>query len=277
MVLFIIGLGLNDEKDITLRGLEKIQSSTKIFLEAYTSILNTNVDFKQKLEDLYKKSIVIADRNMVESEAEQIYEPALDTNVCFLVVGDPVCATTHSDIILRARSIGVQVEIIHNASVMGAVGSCGLQLYNFGATVSIPFFDDNWKPTSFYEKIKYNEDGGMHTLCLLDIKVKEPDFDAMIKSGKTDVYLPPRYMTVNVCIEQLIEVEEMKKGGAYDKDETMCVGMARLGQDSQCIKAGTMTDLLKEDFGGPLHCFVICGEVHELEMEYLKTYMIKKE
>ena len=36
---------------------------------------------------------------------------------------------------------------------------------------------------------------GMHTLCLLDIKVKEPDFEKMAR-GKV-AYLPPRYMTVS--------------------------------------------------------------------------------
>ncbi len=66
--------------------------------------------------------------------------------------------------------VGVEVHVIHNASVMGAVASCGLQLYNFGYTVSIPFFNDEWRPTSFYERIRYNQEGGMHTLCLLDIK-----------------------------------------------------------------------------------------------------------
>lgn len=35
----------------------------------------------------------------------------------------------------------------------------------------------------------------MHTLCLLDIKVKEPDFAKMAR-GKI-AYLPPRYMTVS--------------------------------------------------------------------------------
>ena len=99
-------------------------------------------------------------------------------NVAMLVVGDPVCATTHTDMMIRAKEFGVKVELIHNASAMGAAGCCGLQLYNFGQTVSIPFFDDNWRPTSFYPKIKYNRGGGMHTLCLLDIKVKEPDFEA---------------------------------------------------------------------------------------------------
>ena len=30
---------------------------------------------------------------------------------------------------------------MHNTSVMGAVASCGLQLYQFGYTVSIPLFE----------------------------------------------------------------------------------------------------------------------------------------
>lgn len=41
------------------------------------------------------------------------------------------------------------------------------QLYSFGQTISIPFFRKDWKPDSFYDKIKYNAVGGMHTLCLL--------------------------------------------------------------------------------------------------------------
>jgi diphthine synthase len=56
---------------------------------------------------------------------------------------------------------------------MNAVGACGLQLYNFGQTVSLVFFTDTWKPDSFYDRIKENADLGMHTLVLLDIKVKE--------------------------------------------------------------------------------------------------------
>jgi len=82
-------------------------------------------------------------------------------------------ATTHTDIILRARSLDIPVRVIHNASIMNAVGACGLQLYNFGQTVSLVFFTETWKPDSFYDRIKENADLGMHTLVLLDIKVKE--------------------------------------------------------------------------------------------------------
>jgi len=270
MVLYVIGLGLGDEKDVTVRGLEAIKNSDKVFLECYTSILSVD---KTKLEAYYGKEIIIADRDFVECQAEEIYLPAKEGNVAMLVVGDPVCATTHTDIMIRAFELEIDVELIHNASVMGAAGSCGLQLYNCGQTISIPFFEENWRPTSFYQKIKYNRGGGMHTLCLLDIKVKEPDFDAM-KRGKT-VYLPPRYMSVNTASEQLIEAEEIEAGGAYSSSETLCVGMARLGQKDQCIIAGTLEELKDQDFGEPLHCMMICGEVHDLELQFLKKFMVE--
>jgi len=41
-------------------------------------------------------------------------------------------ATTHTDLQLRARQLGIPVRVVHNASVMNAVGTCGLQLYRFG-------------------------------------------------------------------------------------------------------------------------------------------------
>lgn len=68
----------------------------------------------------------------------------------------------------------MEVRIIHNASIMNAVASCGLSLYRFGETVSIPLFTEKWRPYSFYEKIAKNCANNLHTLLLLDIKTKEP-------------------------------------------------------------------------------------------------------
>ena len=82
-------------------------------------------------------------------------------------------ATTHSDILLRARAMNIPTQVIHNASIMNAIAACGLQLYNFGQAVSLVFFTDTWKPDSFYDRILENAQLGMHTLVLLDIKVKE--------------------------------------------------------------------------------------------------------
>ena len=38
-MLYLVGLGLADEKDITVQGLEIVQKAERVYLEAYTSIL----------------------------------------------------------------------------------------------------------------------------------------------------------------------------------------------------------------------------------------------
>ena len=84
------------------------------------------------------------------------------------------------------------------------MGCCGMMVYRFGEIISIPFFTEKWRPYSFYEKIKQNAERGLHTLALLDIKVKEPTLESLAR-GKKLVYMPPRYMSTKECAEQLIE------------------------------------------------------------------------
>lgn len=176
-MLYLIGLGLGDVTDITVKGLETVRKCDKIFLEAYTSLLlNSELE---TLEKYYDKQITIADREMVESESELILEPAQTQDVAFLVVGDPLGATTHTDIILRAVERGIDYRVIHNASIMNAVASTGLQLYHFGDTVSICFWKENWRPTSFVDKILQNLRNGLHVLCLLDIRVSYRPYEAV--------------------------------------------------------------------------------------------------
>lgn len=265
-MLYLIGLGLGDEKDITLAGLEAVKSCDRLFLEHYTSVLGVN---KEKLEKLYGKTIEIADRNMVESESDIIIGAAAKGDAALLVVGDPYCATTHTDFALRAKEKGIGLKVIHNASIMNAMGACGLQLYNFGRAVTVPFFTETWRPDSFYPKIAYNSKGGMHTLVLLDIKVKEPDYDALMKG--VERFHPPRFMTVNQALEQLVEIEE-RRGEGVLPPETKYVGLARVGQPTQKIVAGTYEELKDIDFGAPLHSVIIVSETHELEDEMLATF-----
>jgi diphthine synthase len=54
MVLYLVGLGLGDEKDITVRGLETVRKCSKIFLEHYTSVLGVD---KVRLEAFYGKEV----------------------------------------------------------------------------------------------------------------------------------------------------------------------------------------------------------------------------
>ncbi|XP_057782111.1 probable diphthine methyl ester synthase [Salvia miltiorrhiza] len=272
-MLYIIGLGLGDEKDITLRGLEAIKKCSKVYMEAYTSLLSFGItsDGLSKLEKVYGRPIIVSDREMVEEKADDMLLEAQVSDVAFLVVGDPFGATTHSDLVVRAKKLGVDIKVVHNASVMNAIGVCGLQLYRYGETISIPFFTETWKPDSFYDKIKRNRELGLHTLCLLDIKVKEPSLESLCRGKK--VYEPPRFMTINTAIEQLLEVVQNHHDSAYNEDTT-CVGLARVGCEDQMIVAGSMKQLLTIDFGPPLHCLVIVGDTHPVEQEMLYFYQI---
>ena len=143
-----------------------------------------------------------------------------DNEVSFLVVGDALCATTHMDLFLRAKQMGTKVEVIHNASIMNAVAACGLQLYRFGETISIPFFHKSWRPYSFYDKLALNLKNGNHTLCLLDIKTKEQSEENLMRGR--EIYEPPRFMTVNQALEQLFSLEE-EHGKKVISDETLVV------------------------------------------------------
>ena len=96
MVLYLIGLGLCNEKDITVKGLEYIKQSDYIYMEYYTSILGID---STKLEEYYGKKIILADREMIEIGFDkEILEKAKSSKVSLLVVGDPFSATTHIDL-----------------------------------------------------------------------------------------------------------------------------------------------------------------------------------
>ena len=181
-------------------------------------------------------------------------------------------ATIHSDLVLRARELKVPVNTVHNASIMSAIGATGLQLYNFGQAASMVFFTDTWKPASFYDRLKENQSIGLHTLVLLDIKVKEQSLENMARGRK--IYEAPRYMTVAQCASQMLEIEGSRGEGicAYD---SLAVGVARLGAKDQRIATGTLEQLSQADLGPPLHSLVLIGKrTHYLERDYLKEYAI---
>ncbi|OMJ16200.1 Diphthine synthase [Smittium culicis] len=242
-MLYIIGLGLFDEQDITVRGLKAIQSCDRVYLEAYTSILLVE---KEKLEEIYGKPVIVADREMVEQQSDEILREAKTKNVAFLVVGDPY---------------------------------------------------------GWYDRIAENSKIGLHTLVLLDIKVKEQSVENMAR-GRL-IYEPPRYMTTMTAIEQLLDVHDLrmrKRDGDVDSDaededqqkhkestdggdvveayngDTLAVAVARLGSDSQEIRVGTLKSLRNVDLGKPLHSLVIVGKrLHMLERDIMREYAVDRD
>lgn len=155
---------------------------------------------------------------------------------------------------------------------MSAIGCTGLQLYNFGQTVSMVFFTDNWKPSSYYDRVRENMQTGLHTLVLLDIKVKEQSIENMMR-GRL-IFEPPRYMTVAQCAQQMLETEEERKEGVYGPD-SLAVGAARVGAANQKLVSGTLQELAEVDMGEPLHSLVLLGRrTHDLERDYIRSYAV---
>ncbi|MBS3104957.1 diphthine synthase [Candidatus Woesearchaeota archaeon] len=250
MTLYFIGLGLNNEKDISINGLEAVKKCDVVYLENYTSVLNCK---KEDLEKFYNKKIILARRNLVEDDENEIIENAKAKNVAFLVAGDPLVATTHIDLFLRAKKEGIKCHVIHNASIISAVGITGLQAYKFGKTTSIPLQNDNVEAP--YDALKGNLSLGLHTLFLLDLNPEE---------GK--------FMSVNDTIRYLLKIE-IKKNEKVFSEKTICVGCARIGSEKQVIKAGAAKELLKFDFGNPVHCLIVPGKLHFMEQEGLNIWV----
>uniref|UniRef100_A0A672JXW6 Diphthamide biosynthesis 5 n=1 Tax=Sinocyclocheilus grahami TaxID=75366 RepID=A0A672JXW6_SINGR len=244
-------------------------------LEILMKIRNTNIshsDLRRRCvlsqEEYYGCELLLADRDMVEQQADEILKGCGVSSAAFLLFR----ATTHT-LVLRALNAGIQYRVIHNASIMNAVGCCGLQLYNFGETVFIVFWMDTWRPESFYDKIKKNRDMGLHTLCLLDIKVKEQSMENLMRGRK--IYEPPRYMTVTQAAEQLLEILQNRRDRGEElamTEDTVCVGLARVGAEDQTIRSGTLQELASSDLGGPLHLMIISGHLHPLEVDMLKLF-----
>ena len=155
---------------------------------------------------------------------------------------------------------------------MSAIGATGLQLYNFGQTISMVFFTDTWRPSSYYDRIKENAQCGLHTLVLLDIKVKEQSLANMARGRK--VYEPPRFMTVAKCAQQMLQTEGEREEG-FCRPQSLAVGVARLGAVDQQMLAGTLEQLSHADLGAPLHSLVLLGKrTHYLEKDYIRAFAV---
>jgi diphthine synthase len=251
-MLHLIGLGLSDEKDISLKGLEAVKKCDKLYLESYTSKLACSV---QDLEKLYGKKVELANRTFVEN-ASQLLSEAKSKNVALLVIGDPLCATTHWDILQRAKELKIKTEVIHNASIINAIGATGLQVYKFGKTTSIPFPRENFEVETFYNIIKENKSIGAHTLVLLDL---DPENN--------------KFMSVNEAIELLRKIERKRNEKVF-QPKNWCVGVARLGASDQKIVSGTVTEVSDADFGKAPHALIIPGSLHFMEEEALKQLQL---
>lgn len=250
-MLYLIGLGLYDENDISVKGTEALKSADIIYAEFYTARL-----FGGSIKTLEEKldvTINVLNREEVEEEDIPLKE-AEDRTVAFLCAGDPLIATTHTEIMVRAKKKNIKTIVIHSSSILTAApGLAGLQAYKFGKVTTIPFTEENYFPHSPYLAIKKNLEEKMHTLVLLDIQAHLD-----------------RYMTANQGLKYLLHVSDEREDSTIIED-TIAVVIARAGARKPVVRADKIRKLVEEDFGGPLHCLIIPSKLHFVEAEALVT------
>src|SRR3989344_3450632 len=241
-MLYLIGLGLGDKKDITLKGLEAIKKSKYVYLESYTSSLNSD---KKELESLYKKKIIISDRNLIESKQDQILSQAKTSSVAVLIIWDIFFATTHFSLYLEAKKQKIDVGLIFNASIVSAVGITGLFLYNFGKITSIPFENNNIKTP--LEVLDLNQKNNLHTLFLFDLDPKNN-----------------KYLTLRDACTYLMQNKVPKS--------TLGFGILNIGQKNKVI-VNTLKEFSKTDYTDFPQCLIIPSKkLHFIEQEALDYY-----
>lgn len=164
-MLYLIGLGLNDEKDLTFKAIE-VAKNCECFIELYTSIWKGSLD---NLGKMTGKEVKILKRKDLEENLELFVEKAKENDIVLFVPGDPLAATTHIDLVYEAKRRKIAVKITHNASIFSAIGEVGLQLYKYGKVATIPL---SGKLKNVKDTIKINKKLGLHTLLLLDIDIE---------------------------------------------------------------------------------------------------------
>jgi diphthine synthase len=249
-MLTFVGLGLYDERDISVRGLELVRSAGRVYLESHTSRLTGTT--AGAMEELYGRAVIPVSREDLEVRPEAILAGAREGEVVLLCGGDPMVSTTHADLRLRAKAAGVETRIIHGASIQSAVcGETGLQNYRFGKSCSLPFPSGSWFPTTPLDTVLSNLGQNLHTLVYLDIR-------------------DGRFMTVKEGIALLREMAARTSRRAPD----FFVGVARAGSPDARVAAGKAGHFAGLDLGPPLHILVVPASLHPVEQEYLEGFSL---
>jgi len=239
-MLYLVGGGLWDEKDITLRGMDAIRKCDAVYLDTYTSFWGG----REGLEKAAGKKVIVAARGDLEDNVMKIISLAGISDVAIVVPGDPMVATTHSMIIMDARKHGVKTQVIHAPSIFSAIAETGLHIYKFGKTITVPFTSENFNPESFFDGIKENRDRGLHTLLLLDIRGSQ---------------MKPRH-----AMELILSIAERRNQEIKNDDRIFVVSFT----DKSKICYGKIGSLMHEEFPSP-SCLIIPGKLHRTEEEFI--------
>ena len=253
----LVGLGL-ETKDISVRGLQAAIEADKVLIEQYTLFVSEG--YLGYLKNAIGSEILEVGRPELEENAKDIVLSAARENIVILVPGDPLIATTHyATLVETAKKLGVSCKVIHAASVYSAaVGESGLDVYKFGVPVTIAYWSEKYRPTSFLDSINSNLKGNRHTMLLLDLEQKEK-----------------RPMSLDEALSLLRSAETEKKLGIIT-DEVKVLVMGDVGKESQDIAYARLGELktLGKRFAGKFLVIIVPAQLTFAEEEFVGRFSV---
>lgn len=244
-MLWFVGLGISGAGSVPAEAARLIESADIVYLETFTSpdcgVAST---IKNMAADLRA-----AKRWMVE-DGREILDNAAAKSVVLASYGDPLVATTHNELRVRAISRGIATGVVHASSaVASAVGDCGLHHYKVGSIATV-MNDANSLTTPYYVTYR-NAVSGNHTVLLLEYN-EDGGF-----------FLDPA-----AALRMLEEAESGQGRGVFAPDSYVVV-VSRAGMDGQRIRAGRISSMINVDFGSPPHLVIVPGRLHFTERDAL--------
>jgi len=250
-MLVFAGLGLN-ENTITQEIINMVKNADKIYFERYTS---PPMPYNDYIFDFQFEQI---GREFIEN-GDKIIEESKSGTVILLTYGNPMIATTHMDLRMRAEKRGIETKVLHNSSITTVLpGETGLHSYKFGRITTL-MTNTEVAPLSVYDVIFNNLLTELHSTVLLEYNLDKKE------------YLNP----IN-AIKQLLKIEEEQKKKVIS-EETKLIIASRIGMNKQEIYCDTLKELLNKQYDKPPYTIIIPSKLHFTEIEALKQLFNIKE
>ncbi len=244
-MLHIVGLGVSDDS-IPYNIEDIIQKADIVYLEVFTS-----PDINTSQIRRICPTLQMAPRWLVE-DGRRILEESEYKDVVLASYGDPLVATTHTELRVRAAQRGIPVNVVHGPSAITTlVGECGLHHYMMGRMATI-MSEDTLLETPYMVSYR-NAVLGNHTLLLLEYN-QDADF----------------FLKADVALQRLSDAEKSYRRGVFTPDRH-CIVACRIGTKRQLVVSGSLSSLEGYDFGEPPHSIILTGRLHFTECDAIRV------
>jgi len=277
--LLLVGMGMGQLEGMTQEAMHAASAADHRRYEAYTALwpeaelarLEARIGPIQRIM-----------RPEVE-EPDELLTLATTSLVALLVVGDPLQATTHVDLQLRALGAGVECHVFHGLSITTLVtGAVGLSNYKFGRQTTFTYPYGGWVATSPLEVVAVNWAQNLHTLALLDLDPTGQGTGDQRPMTPSDAAHAMRLMWEKLIdldaneppMEDVVQASRHAMIERYLQqsiDEVPVVLCSDMGTPDQTMVTTTVGGLDQER-GGRLNCLVFPASTGDIEEKALARW-----